>query len=80
VIQDGDRFAFEGSWSGTHTGPLAGPAGDVPPTGRRVTVPFCALGTQREGRLAAVHIELDQLGMLAQLGLVPSPEPAAAAG
>jgi|tagenome__1003787_1003787.scaffolds.fasta_scaffold20628909_2 predicted ester cyclase len=78
VLQDGDRFAFEGSWSGTHTGPLAGPGGEVPATGRKVTLPFCAVGTQRDGRLAAVTIHLDQLAMLAQLGLVPAPEPARA--
>jgi predicted ester cyclase len=73
VVQDGERFAVEGAWTGTHTGPLAGPGGEVPATGRTVTLPFCAVGTQREGRLAAVTIRFDQLGMLAQLGLVPSP-------
>ena len=26
----------ECTWTGTHTGPLATPAGDVPPTGKRV--------------------------------------------
>lgn len=73
VLQDGDRFAFEGRWAGTQTGPLAGPGGEVPPTGRSLTVPFCAIGTQRDGRLASITIQLDQLGMLAQLGLVPEP-------
>jgi predicted ester cyclase len=79
VLQDGDRFALEGSWSGTHTGPLAGPGGELPATGRSVTVPFCAAGTLRNGRLATVSIYLDQLAMLTQLGLVPSAEPAGAA-
>jgi predicted ester cyclase len=77
AIADGDRFAFEGSWTGTHTGPMAGPGGEVPPTGRTVTTPFCAVGTQRGGRVAQVSVYLDQLSMLAQLGLVPQPEPAA---
>jgi predicted ester cyclase len=77
VVQAGERFAFEGSWSGTHTGPLSTPGGEVPATGRVVTMPFCAVGTQREGRVATVSVYLDQLAMLAQLGLVPQAEPAA---
>jgi predicted ester cyclase len=76
AIGDGDRFAVEGSWTGTHTGPLAGPGGEVPPTGRTVTTPFCAVGTEREGTVAEVRVYLDQLSMLAQLGLAT--EPAAA--
>jgi len=75
TIQDGDTFAVEGRWTGTHTGPLAGPAGEVPATGRSVTMPFCGVGEQRDGRIAKVTVYLDQLGMLAQLGLVPAPEP-----
>ncbi|WP_448627517.1 ester cyclase [Geodermatophilus sp. URMC 64] len=77
VVQDGDRFAIEGTWTGTHTGPLATPQGEVPPTGRTVTMPFCAVATQRDDRLAQVTVYLDQLGMLAQLGLVPEPASAA---
>jgi predicted ester cyclase len=77
VVQDGDRLAIEGTWTGTHTGPLSTAGGEVAPTGRTVTMPFCAVGTQRDGRLAEVTVYLDQLGMLAQLGLVPEPATAA---
>jgi predicted ester cyclase len=76
VVQAGDKFAFEGHWTGTHTGPLSTPAGAVPATGRTVTMPFCAVGTQRDGRLSAVSIYLDQLALLGQLGLVPEAQPA----
>ena len=76
VVDDGDRFAIEGVWTGTHTGPMAGPAGEIPPTGRSVVLPFCGVATRRGDRIAAVTVYLDQLTMLAQLGLLP--EPAAA--
>jgi len=76
TIQDGDAFAVEGVWTGTHTGPLAGPGGEIPATGRSVTLPFCAVGTLRDGRVATVAVHFDQLAMLGQLGLVPPPEPA----
>ncbi len=77
VIDDGDRFAIEGTWSGTHTGPLVGPAGEVQPTGRSVVLPFCGVGTRRGERIAAVTVYLDQMTMLGQLGLLPEPAPAA---
>jgi predicted ester cyclase len=76
VVQAGDRFAVQGVWTGTHTGPLGTPGGEVPATGRVVTLPFCAVGTQRDGRVSSMTLYLDQLAMLAQLGLVPQPEPA----
>lgn len=76
VVEDGDRFAIEGVWTGTHTGPLAGPAGEIPPTGRSVVLPFCGLATRRDERITSVTVYLDQMTMLGQLGLVP--EPAAA--
>jgi predicted ester cyclase len=76
TVCSGDHCAVEGLWTGTHTGPMASPAGVVPPTGRRVTLPFAGVLTQREGRIAAMTIYFDQMTMLGQLGLVP--EPAAA--
>ena len=36
VVVDGDWVAMTGVFKGTHDGTLSGPAGDVPPTGRRL--------------------------------------------
>ena len=76
VVDGGDRFAVEGTWTGTHTGPLAGPGGEMPPTGRSVALPFCAVATRRGDRIAGVTVHLDQMTMLGQLGLLPEPVPA----
>jgi predicted ester cyclase len=76
VVADGDRFAIEGTWTGTHTGPMVGPAGEIAPSGRSVILPFCGVATRRDERIAAVTVYLDQMTMLAQLGLVPEPAPA----
>jgi predicted ester cyclase len=76
VVDGGDWFAVEGIWTATHTGPLAGPAGEIPPTGRSVVLPFCGLTTRRGDRIAAVTVYLDQMTMLGQLGLLPEPAPA----
>lgn len=55
------------------TGPLITPEGELPATGRRVTVPFALVGTTRDERLATVHNYHDRLEFLAQLGLMPAP-------
>lgn len=68
--------AFELRVKGTHTAPLRGPEGDVPPTGRPLDLAAVNVWRVEDGRLAAYHIYFDQLSFLAQLGLLP--EPAAA--
>jgi SnoaL-like domain len=75
---DDDTAVVEGRWSGTQTGPLATPQGEVPPTGRSVTLPFAMIarrkpGTDQAGRIA---IYQDNLAFMAQLGVLG--EPAAA--
>ena len=72
VVDGGDRFAIEGTWTGTHTAPMAGPGGEVPATGRSVVLPFCGIASRRDDRLAAITVYLDQLTLLAQLGLLPA--------
>jgi predicted ester cyclase len=71
VLEDGDRAVVCGTWTGTHTGPLSTPQGSVPPTGRSIELPFCAVSTVRDGRIAWVQVYLDQLSMMIQLGLAP---------
>lgn len=71
-----DLALEEGTFSGTHTGILATPAGDVPPTGRSVSAPYLQIVRFRDGKHASFNLVFDRLQMLEQLGLVP--EPAAA--
>src|SRR5262249_10198436 len=40
AVEAGDTIAVEGSFVGTHNGPLAGAAGTVPPTGRKLDLPY----------------------------------------
>jgi ketosteroid isomerase-like protein len=69
VLEQGATVALEGEWVATHTGPLATPEGEIPPTGRTVRVPFAAVVRVRGERVSSVH--LDPLGFMAQLGPVP---------
>lgn len=56
--------------TGTHTGPLASPQGDIPPTGKRFVMNYAEVARVEGGRLASEHIYFDQLGFLQQLGLM----------
>jgi steroid delta-isomerase-like uncharacterized protein len=59
---------------GTNTGPFPYASGQIPPTGQRIEVRVCAGFQFREGKVASARFYRDLLGLLHQLGLVPTPE------
>lgn len=69
----GDLVVAEGTWQGTHTGPMQTPQGEVPPTGRRPRIPFAGIVRVRDGRVVSVHNYFDQMAFMSQLGLMPEP-------
>lgn len=72
----GDTVFAEGVWSGTHTGPLATPDGELAPTGRRISIAFVLVITVRGGRMARVRNYHDRLDVLEQLGAGPAAQAA----
>lgn len=73
-IAEGDRVATRWTVRGTQSGELMG----VPPTGKRVTLPGIVIDRLADGRLVETWHQADVLGMLQQLGVVPTPEQAGA--
>jgi steroid delta-isomerase-like uncharacterized protein len=71
VIAADDGVAMEFVGRGTHSGPLASPTGDIPPTGKHVEVPFAQMIQFRDGKIARARLYFDLAGMLQQLGLAP---------
>ena len=74
----------EGWFVGTHTGVLNTPAGDVPPTGKRLRVRACDILDVKDGVGVAHRFYYDQLDLMTQLGLAEStagavPQPRTAA-
>ena len=69
--EDGAVLEFRGR--GSQTGPLQSPAGDIPPTGRSVDVPFAQVLELREGKVARARLYFDSMTLLQQLGVVPAP-------
>jgi predicted ester cyclase len=69
----GDVAVEEGTFTGTHRGVLHTPAGDVPPTGRRLAADYIQVLHFRDGMTTSFNLMYDRLELLEQLGLVPSP-------
>jgi predicted ester cyclase len=72
-----DVAVEEGTFTGTQRGVLHGATGDIPPTGKSVSVDYIQVLRFRDGKHASFNLVFDRLAMLEQLGLVPEPEPAA---
>jgi predicted ester cyclase len=70
TVQSGDAVAAEARFTATHTGPLASPGGDIPPTGKPVALDYYVDVTRfADGRIASEHVYFDQVAFLSQLGL-----------
>ena len=68
----GDIAVAEGTFTGTHRGVLHSPAGDIPPTGQPVAVPYVQVLRFRDGQHTSFNLMYDRLLMLEQLGLIPA--------
>jgi ketosteroid isomerase-like protein len=69
-LEIGDTAIDVGYLIGTHTGPLATPDGDIPPTGRTVRIRECDILTVAGGVATSHRFFYDQLDSMIQLGLV----------
>ena len=71
TLEQGDVAAIEVAWTGTQTGPLATPDGEIPPTGRRIEIRSTQWVTARDGHTEVIDHHLDVMGIMAQLGVLP---------
>jgi steroid delta-isomerase-like uncharacterized protein len=68
-IAEGDRVATRYTFRGTHQGELMG----MPPTGRHVTMTGTTIARIADGKMVEAWVNYDLLGMLQQLGAIPTP-------
>jgi steroid delta-isomerase-like uncharacterized protein len=73
LIAEGDKVAARFTFSGTQTGPYVTEMGTMPPTGRRVEVTGIIIFRFRDGKIVENREVLDTLGMLQQMGVIPTP-------
>jgi ketosteroid isomerase-like protein len=72
-----DVAVEEGTFTGTQDGVLHSPTGDIPPTGRVVSLDYIQVLRFRDGKHVSFNLMFDRLLMLGQLGIIPA---AASAG
>ena len=72
MVAEGDRVATRKTFRGTHQGALL----DLPPTGRAVVITLLDLVRLEDGQVVESWSMADEVGMLRQLGALPSPESA----
>ena len=72
TVADEEGVVVEFRGWGTHTGPLASPAGEIPATGRSIDIPFCQVFRLKGGKIVSSHLYFDAATMMGQLGLMPA--------
>jgi len=70
VVVDDSGFAVEYTARGTHTGPLQGPNGEIPATGKTAEMRLCDAGTIRNGKIKSIRSYFDSATFMRQLGLI----------
>ena len=68
-IAEGDMVVSRYTARGTHQGELQG----IPPSGKRVTITGTTIIRYASGKAAEAWYEYDALGMLQQIGAIPTP-------
>jgi len=71
---EGDTVASRGTFTGTHRGAFMG----IPATGKPVSIGYIDFWKFRDGKGRENWVQMDMLGLMRQLGVIPAPEPATA--
>jgi predicted ester cyclase len=72
LVAQGNTVVVEGTFSGTHAGPLKTPMGDVPPTGRKLKGEFIQVFEIDRGLVKRNYLMYDQVEVMTQLGMAPA--------
>ena len=69
TIIEGDRMAVRWAATGTHTGDFRG----IAPTGKQINIAGVAIYRVAEGKIVEGWSQPDTLGLLQQIGAIPTP-------
>ncbi|HEX6516205.1 MAG TPA: ester cyclase [Nocardioidaceae bacterium] len=73
LIESGAHVVVEYTGRGTHTGTLRTAMGEIPATGRSLTLQLCDVYEITEGKIQSQHSYFDTGSLMAQLGLTGQP-------
>jgi steroid delta-isomerase-like uncharacterized protein len=68
MVAEGDKVVTRFTWTGSHRSTFLG----VPATGRSVTVKGVVIDQLANGKMSKSRILMDSMGMMQQLGVVPT--------
>ncbi len=71
AFASGNTVTLEITWEGTHTGPLEGPTGTIPASGKRQVTPSAWIFTFEGEKIKESNHYFDMLSLLAQIGAIP---------
>jgi steroid delta-isomerase-like uncharacterized protein len=69
LLAEGDKVVQRWTFRGTHRGAFQG----IPPTGGQVTLTGISVWRVEDGKIVESWHELDNLGLMQQLGTIPAP-------
>lgn len=72
LVEEGDRVACLFTMTGTHTGEFNG----IPPTGKPMRVSGISILRFDGGKCVERWNEMDSMGLLQQIGIIPAPQAA----
>jgi steroid delta-isomerase-like uncharacterized protein len=68
ALASGNTVALEIIWEGTHTGPLEGPTGTIPASGKRQVTPAAQILIFDGDKIKENHHYFDMMSLLKQIG------------
>ena len=68
-LAEGNKVTTRGYFTGMHNGDFQG----IPPTGKQIKVKYIDIWRVENGKLVENWVQMDQLGLMQQLGVIPAP-------
>jgi steroid delta-isomerase-like uncharacterized protein len=72
TLEVADSIAIELEITGTHTEPLEGPGGALPPTGQTMNLNAANVWQVTDGKIVSYRVYFDTATLMAQLGVAPA--------
>ncbi|HEV8575233.1 MAG TPA: ester cyclase [Dehalococcoidia bacterium] len=73
AFASGNKAVLEVTWEGTQTGPMDGPGGTLPPSGKRQTTPAAWVFEFEGDNIKESRQYFDMMSFMQQIGAIPQP-------
>ena len=73
AVGSGNTAVLEVTWEGTQTGPMDGPGGTLPPSGKRQTTPAAWVFEFEGDKVKESRQYFDMMSLMQQIGAMPQP-------